>query len=294
VALNDVAASIADASQDEAQKKGLSLTYNCPSDEVLALCDRVRTEQIFWNLINNAIKFTPAGGSITLHLAQDGRFARFSVSDTGQGIAPEFLPQVFGLFQQGAHPYQSSSQNAGLGVGLTLVRDLATAQGGKVLAESAGLNRGASFTVWLPLTSRRMAPADSIAPPRANLNGLRILAVDDMLDSLEPFADLLRLEGAHVDIASGGHKALTLLNDQTYDLLISDIGMEEMDGYELIREIRKHPQWSGLQAIALSGFGRAVDVNRALRSGFNAHLAKPASVAHICQAIAALPLASKG
>ena len=293
VALNEVVASIVDAAQNEVQKKGLSLIYHHPTEEVLALCDRVRTEQIFWNLINNAIKFTPAGGSVTLHLEQDARFARFSVSDTGQGITPEFLPQVFGLFQQGANSQQSASPNAGLGVGLTLVRDLATAQGGKVLAESAGLNRGASFTVWLPLASRRMAPADSVAPPRANLNGLRILAVDDMLDSLEPFADLLRLEGAHVDIASGGHKALALLDDHTYDVLISDIGMEEMDGYELIREIRKRPKLRQLQAIALSGFGRPVDVNRALRSGFNAHLAKPASVAHICRAIAALPLTPK-
>ena len=290
VALNEVAASIAAAAQDAAQKKGLTLQYHCSKDEVLAVCDRVRTEQIVWNLINNAIKFTPTGGRVSLHLAQDGGFAQFTVSDTGQGIAPEFLPQVFGLFMQG--PPQVTSQNAGLGVGLTLVRDLAVAQGGKVLAESAGLDKGSSFTVWLPLASS-MTPLAKAAPPCASLNGLRILAVDDVRDLLEPFADLLRLEGADVDIATGGQEALGLLKSRFYDVLISDIGMDGMDGYELIREIRKNPQWSELQAIALSGFGRQVDVTRALRSGFNAHLAKPASVAHICQTITQLPLKAR-
>lgn len=290
VPLNEVASSIAAAAQEAAQKKGLSLRYNCETGGLLALCDRVRTEQIFWNLINNAIKFTPAGGRINLSLACDGDFARFTVSDTGQGITPEFLPQVFGLFMQG--PHQSASQNPGLGVGLTLVRELAMAQGGRVLAESAGLNQGAAFTVWLPLASS-VVSAEEVAPPSPNLDGLRILAVDDMLDSLEPFADLLRLEGAHVDIATSGQKALSLLENEPYDVLISDIGMEGMDGYELIQEVRKRAQLNLLQAVALSGFGRQVDVNRALRSGFNAHLAKPASVARICQIIAQLPLQSK-
>jgi two-component system CheB/CheR fusion protein len=189
-------------------------------------------------------------------------------------------------------PPQVTSQNAGLGVGLTLVRDLAVAQGGRVLAESAGLDKGASFTVWLPLVGS-MVPLAKPAPLCTTLNGLRILAVDDVRDLLEPFADLLRLEGADVDIATGGQEALGLLKSRSYDVLISDIGMNGMDGYELIREVRKNPQWSGLQAIALSGFGRQVDVTRALRSGFNAHLAKPASVAHICQTIAQLPLQAR-
>lgn len=290
VELNEVATLISAAAQDAAQKKGLRLTYECNSDEIIALCDRVRTEQIFWNLINNAIKFTPTGGSIALSLEREENLARFTVSDTGQGIAPEFLPQVFGLFKQGAH--QPSSQNAGLGVGLTLVRDLAVAQGGKVLAESPGLGQGSSFTVWLPLATS-MTPPEKASPVKANLTGLWILAVDDMLDSLEPFADLLRLEGAHVDIASSGQQALDLLRSKPYDVLISDIGMAGMDGYELIREIRKLPELSRLQAIALSGFGRQVDVSRALRSGFNAHLAKPASVAHICQTIAQLDIQPK-
>ena len=138
-----------------------------------------------------------------------------------------------------------------------------------------------------------MAPPEKARPSHASLSGLKILAVDDVRDLLEPFAELLRLEGADVDIATSGQEALGLLKSRSYDVLISDIGMDGMDGYELIREVRKDPHLSQLQAIALSGFGRQVDVTRALRSGFNTHLTKPASVAHICQTIAQLPLQAR-
>lgn len=285
VDLNEVTSLIAAAASDAAGQKGLTLTYESRDEEVIALCDRVRTEQVLWNLINNAIKFTPEGGTISVQLARDGDFAKFTVTDTGQGIAPEFLPQVFGMFVQ--EPHASSSSNSGLGVGLTLVRDLTVAQGGKVLADSAGLNKGSTFTVWLPLARSR--PQDKKPPVTiGNLKGLTILVVDDMIDLLEPFAALLRLEGAQVDMATSGVKALEMLDAKTYDLLISDIGMPYMDGYSLIRKIRKRPGLAGLKAIALSGYGRQVDIVRSLQSGFNAHLAKPATVAHICQTIAQL------
>ena len=283
--LNELASVIVQAAQDAARAKGLTLTYECDAKEVFAQCDRVRTEQIFWNLINNAIKFTPGGGNVTIRLTQETGCAKFTVSDTGQGIASEFLPQVFGLFVQEAH--QFSSRNLGLGVGLTLVRDLAVAQGGRVLAESAGYKKGSCFTVWLPLADSK--PITRIVlPPSANLKGMRILAVDDMRELLEPFALLLRLEGATVETAGGGHEALQMLESAPFDLLISDIGMDGMDGYELIHEVRKRPGLSGLKAIALSGYGRQVDVNRALRSGFDGHLGKPATIAHICQTIVKL------
>ncbi|MEO5659133.1 MAG: chemotaxis protein CheB [Polaromonas sp.] len=287
VDLNELTSLITGAARDAAMHKGLTLHYKCDDGDLFALCDRIRTEQIFWNLINNAIKFTPDGGSITVKLTRDETFAQFAVSDTGLGIAPEFLPQVFGLFVQA--PEQTSNQNFGLGVGLTLVRDLTVAQGGKVLADSAGLNKGSTFMVWLPLATTHPGEQDkkvNILP--GNLDGIEILAVDDMIDLLEPFAALLRLEGAQVDIATSGQKALDLLDDKSYDLLISDIGMPYMDGYDLIRKIRKRPGLQTLKAIALSGYGRQVDSVRALQSGFDAHLAKPATVAHICQTIAQL------
>ena len=251
----------------------------------MALCDRVRTEQVFWNLINNAIKFTPKGGRISIKLTHDEEFARFTVTDTGQGIDAKFLPHVFGMFSQGLD--QAVSSDAGLGVGLTLVRDLTVAQGGKVLAESAGPNQGATFTVWLPLAKNKPEEKKP-AVSTGTLRDLRILVVDDMVELLEPFAALLRLEGAQVDVASSGQQALELLAGSAYDLMISDLGMPYMDGYELIRKVRKLPGLRKLKAIALSGYGRQVDRVRALQSGFNAHLAKPATVAHICQAIAQL------
>ena len=273
---------------DAAKTKGVALAYENAGLKLMTLCDRVRTEQIFWNLINNAIKFTPPGGSVTVHLDRDDNYAKFMVVDTGQGIAAEDLPMIFGLFVQGS--VESSNENTGLGVGLTLVRDLAVAQGGKVLAESAGPNLGSRFSVWLPLANDASDTDKKKAAPGFALQGLRILAVDDMPELLEPFALLLRLEGATVDTAVGGHAGLRILETAPtpYDLLISDIGMDNVDGYQLIQTVRKNPKLAGLRAIALSGYGREVDVNRALRSGFDAHLAKPATVAHICQTIAQL------
>ncbi len=287
VNLDEVAASIAAAAQDAARQKGLTLSYESDAAEVLVLCDRIRTEQIFWNLINNAIKFTPSGGGIGLHLSHEAGFAKFAVSDTGYGISPAILPAVFGMFVQDAGQGVSQQQNTGLGVGLALVRELTAAQGGRVMAQSEGLNKGATFTIWLPLASQKRQ--ESMATLQAeNLKGLRILLVDDMIDLLEPFAALLQQEGASADMATSGQQALDLLEASTYDLLICDIGMPGMDGYELIREIRKRPGLEKLKAIALSGYGRQVDTDRALQSGFDAHLSKPSTVARICEAIAGL------
>ena len=286
VDLTELAASIATAAREAAKTKNLTLKYDCKEDHLFGLCDRVRTEQVLWNLINNAIKFTPEGGCITVELGRDDTFARLTVADTGQGVEPEFLPHIFGMFVQ-APDHKGANSNAGLGVGLTLVRDLTVAQGGKVLADSAGVGQGATFTVWLPL-AQTSSPSETTPLRSGTLKGMRILAVDDMVDLLEPFSALLRLEGATVDMATSGAQALALLEKGSYELMISDLGMPHMDGYELIREVRKHPQLRQLKAIALSGYGRQVDTVRALQSGFDAHLSKPATVAHICQSIAQL------
>ncbi|MGV8805512.1 MAG: chemotaxis protein CheB [Polaromonas sp.] len=288
VDLKELASSIVTALQDQVQQQNLTLNYQSLNNEVIALCDRVRTEQIFWNLINNAIKFTPAGGHIELQLACDAGFAKFSVADNGQGIAPEVLPTVFGMFTQEGRPSNHTQKiNTGLGVGLALVHELTVAQGGRVQAESKGLDQGSTFTVWLPKAHPK-PQALPVKAPSTSLQGLKILLVDDMVDLLEPFAALLQQEGASTDMASSGQQALDLLDANTYDLLISDIGMPYMDGYELIRKIRKRPRLEKLKAIALSGYGRQVDTVRALQSGFDAHLSKPSTVALICKTIADL------
>ncbi|MDB5963752.1 MAG: signal transduction histidine kinase with CheB and CheR, partial [Polaromonas sp.] len=263
VELNELASVIATATHDAVKAKGLTLALEVAPEPLVALCDRVRTEQIFWNLINNAIKFTPAGGTITVTLQGQTGFAIFSVKDTGQGIAADFLPRVFDMFVQA--PQQAFLQNTGLGVGLAMVRDLAEAQGGRVFAESAGPGLGASFSVWLPLKANGQVVAESPPEVRA-LQGLRMLVVDDMVDSLEPFAELLRLDGHEVDTANDAAAALRLLETRAYDLMISDLGMDGMDGFGLIAEVRRRPGLEHLMAIALSGYGRAADVKRALAS----------------------------
>jgi two-component system CheB/CheR fusion protein len=203
-------------------------------------------------------------------------------------VTPEFLPHIFGMFSQ--EPDRPKTQNtAGLGVGLAVVQELAVAQGGRVLAESEGPGRGATFSVWLPLIAQE-ARKEKLPPAARSLKDLHILAVDDMLDTLEPFAALLRLEGAKVDTAGSAQQALQLLETSSYDLLISDLGMSQMDGFSLIQEVRKRPALQKLPAIALSGYGRQADVQRALQFGFNGHLAKPATLAQVRQAVAQLKL----
>ncbi|HYW57156.1 MAG TPA: chemotaxis protein CheB [Polaromonas sp.] len=288
VPLDALVASIVQASAENARNKGIGLVFECAEDDIQALCDRVRTEQICWNLINNALKFTPEGGKVTVHLARDAGFARLSVVDTGVGIAEDFLPEIFGMFSQGP----KATESGGLGVGLALVNELATAQGGRVSAESKGLGHGASFSVWLPLEMEDTFPDSLPAAPDivASLEGLRILAVDDMLDGLEPFAALMRIDGAVVDTADSGEKALQALTASSYDLMISDLGMAGMDGFALIQEIRKRAPLKDFPAIALSGYGRQADVDRALEMGFTAHLSKPATLSQVRDTVSRLNL----
>jgi two-component system CheB/CheR fusion protein len=284
VPLTELLRTIVGAASEDVRRKKLDLVFEHDDGPILARCDRVRTEQIFWNLINNAIKFTPEGGKISVRLAREPAFARLTVMDSGKGIAPGFLSQVFGMFSQ--EPPSQQAQNVGLGVGLALVQELAVAQGGRVQAESQGLGRGATFSVWLPLETDEASAEQGPGPAMPHsLKGLRVLAVDDMPDALEPFAALLRIEGAVVDTADSGRKALQLLASSTYDLLISDLSMSDMDGFDLIQAIRKRPDLKGLSAIALSGYGRQADVRRALELGFNGHLAKPATLAQVRQAV---------
>jgi two-component system CheB/CheR fusion protein len=264
--------------------KHIALDAHCEAG-VICNGDRVRVEQIAWNLLSNAAKFTPDGGSIQVRVAQENEFARLTVTDTGCGIAPEFLPHVFGMFNQAE---AVASPNGGLGIGLALVYELALAHGGRTEAQSEGVGRGAEFTVWLPLVGTDQ-PVKADAPlSGVDLKGWRVLAVDDYADALAPFAEVLRLEGAIVDTAESGKEALALLQTQHYDLLVSDLGMPEMDGFQLIGEVRRQEATRELRSIAMSGYGRRTDARRALEAGFDAHLPKPASIEELKTAIARL------
>jgi two-component system CheB/CheR fusion protein len=231
VDVGELLRSLSQAISEDLVSKGITLE-TLGSPQLICNCDRVRLEQIIWDLIGNAIKFTPKGGRITLDLQSEGEFAKFTVSDTGAGIPPAFLPHVFDMFSQAAAPYISNG-NTGLEIGLSLVKELAKAHGGRVEVTSKGPNQGSTFTVWLPLHSGKVE-VGNVSKPSTSLAGQRLLMVDDDAETLETFAALLRFEGAQVDTADNALSALHLLKSNTYDLLISDLSMPDMDGFALI------------------------------------------------------------
>jgi two-component system CheB/CheR fusion protein len=254
--------------------KGIAFEHSGFDREMVVLADAVRIEQIVWNLLSNAIKFTASGGKISARLSEQGDEAVLEIADNGRGIAPEFLPHVFGMFQQ--EEGYKSRREGGLGIGLGLTRDLIARQGGRVEAASRGSGRGATFTVRLPLHERTdFAPLDPVAEDKAALAGVRILLVDDAPDALESFALLLQTEGAVVTCANGGAAALKRSEEASFDLIISDVGMPDMDGTQMVAELRRRPATELVPAIALTGYGRPQDVNASLAAGFTAHLVKP-------------------
>ena len=261
----------------ELQRKSITLDVAVP-ETLCGDCDTVRTEQVVWNLLDNAAKFTPEHGRIELRLSVDGAMARLDVSDNGVGVAPQSLSSIFELFGQDEASAAPGQRRAGLGIGLALVRELVEAHGGRVEAASAGLGHGATFSVWLPLSRTTPAPEAEGRPPLASDARRRILVVDDEVDSLATLAAVLQLEGAAVDTAASGAQALQRLQDKRYDLLLSDIGMPEMSGIELMQRARELPSTQGMRAVAITGYGRDADVREALQAGFDAHVSKPVSI----------------
>ena len=271
----------------EARSKGVRLYAEGLAEPVLIDGDPVRVEQIAWNLLSNAIKFTRSGGSVTVRLSHDDDEALLEVIDTGRGISPAFLPQVFQMFRQA--DAATTRDEGGLGIGLALVKSLVELHGGRVAAESAGRGRGTTMRVWLPIHQPtgfgELDMAEETNPGRT-IAGSRVLLVDDTPDMLETFGYLLEHEGARVTPAKSGAEALALAETEDFDLVISDVGMPGMDGYQMIAEMRKRPRTAGVPAIALTGHGRTADIERALASGFNAHVGKPVDFARMRAAMA--------
>jgi two-component system CheB/CheR fusion protein len=239
--------------------------------------DQTRIEQVIWNLLNNAIKFTPTGGIIQISLAGDGERARLDVRDNGQGIAPEFLPTIFDMFGQGTPSIARGTK--GLGIGLAMVQQIVELHNGSVEARSDGSGKGTCFTVWLPLDNRQEERnPTTVSGETVGLDGVRILLVDDSEDVMDAFSQLLGFSGAIVRTMTSPHDALTLLDVEQFDLLISDIGMPEMDGLTFIKAVREKEHGRALPAIAVTGFGRKGDIDRALAAGFNSHINKPVEI----------------
>ena len=254
--------------------------------------DPGRLQQVLWNLLANAVKFTPSGGSVQVLLGRDGNDAVIRVIDSGIGIAPDFLPYVFDRFRQ--QDASISRQHGGLGLGLSIARQLVELHGGTIAVDSAGLHTGTTFTVRLPLArpSAVTLPGTGVLPMAlagaddlADLSGVRVLVIDDAPDTLDVLEQILSYSGAATMTAPGAGAALALLEREVPDVIVSDVGMPEVDGFELMRRIRRRAATADIPAIALTAFTRQDDRDKALQAGFTDYLAKPVEPAALAAAI---------
>ena len=263
-----------DALRPAANAKQIALEYHPEPGVRQIIADATRVQQILWNVLSNAIKFTPRDGQVDVTLKQNESTVEIFIKDSGVGIEPDFLPHVFERFRQAdSSPHRAFS---GLGLGLTIVRQLMELHGGTVHGASPGTGRGATFTLRFPvpaLTARRerVGPIDGAAW----LRELRVLLVEDESDSRDLIVALLTSNGAKVTAVSNGSEAVAQLNGHVPDLMIADIGLPDQDGYELIRQVRSLDGASGLPAVALTAYAQPSARDRVLAAGFQLHVAKP-------------------
>ena len=287
-----------EAVQTAADAKGIRLEASLDPSMSPITADPDRLQQVVWNLLTNAIKFTTTSGRVDVRLEPADSLARITVSDTGKGIRSELLPFVFDRFRQGETSV--SRRHGGLGLGLAIVRHIIELHGGIVRAESPGDGRGATFTVELPLIATSIGTVEAVAARRtfdsepivrpAALRGLRVLVVDDEADARELMRMILRSSGADVMAAGSADEAFEQVEQWHPDILVSDIGLPGDDGYALIQRLRSREAERGgsIPALALTAYARAEDKARALAAGFQVHLAKPLEPAEFVAAIANL------
>jgi PAS domain S-box-containing protein len=290
-----------EAVRPAAEAKGVRLEKSLANNISSVFGDPTRLQQVVWNLLANAIKFTPRGGQVSIRVERTGSHVRIVVADTGEGISADFLPYVFDRFRQA--DAKTTRRHGGLGLGLAIVRHLVEMHGGTVNAESPGEDQGATFTVSLPLmpvyqrsstpelsahsmSSSHFVPLE--CPER--LDGLKVLAVDDEADTREVLRTAFEQCGAKVITAASASEALALIEEWRPNVLISDIGMPEEDGYELISQVRALPAERGgrTPAVALTAYARAEDRLRALRTGYQMHVSKPVELAELVAIVARL------
>jgi PAS domain S-box-containing protein len=284
-----------------AESKGIDLRLT-EDEEIKLIGDADRLQQVVWNLLSNAIKFTPEGGRVEVGLKRVGERAELWVRDTGRGISPEFLPHVFDRFRQATRT--DARSRAGLGLGLAIVRHIVEAHGGNVTVESAGVGLGATFVCKLPLVGAEQEVVPAIerqmtqlkVKATSSLKGIKVLVVDDDEDAREMLEAALSSYGAEVITAAGALNALDALASEEIDVLVSDINMPEIDGYELIRRVRamKPEQGGRIPAVALTAYARAEDRLRALKSGYQTHMPKPVEPAELEVVVATLAKSFKG
>jgi len=293
-----IANAAADVVRPAAAARRVRLSVDHGSEPTIDLVgDADRLQQVVWNLLSNAVKFTPSEGSVTLRIERSGSAVRLIVRDTGSGIAAEHLPFIFERFRQ--VDSSTTRKYGGLGLGLAIVRHLVELHGGSVSAESKGLGHGATFSVELPVRALHNEPPEASSSSAAEhaseptqaltlLLGVKILVIDDDEDSRLLLQTALERVGAWVRVADSAASAFKFLEQQRVDVLISDIGMPDEDGFSLMRRLRGLPMHHRLKAVALTAYARAEDVTRALEAGFQRHVAKPANIAELARTIAEL------
>ncbi|MBD3884990.1 response regulator [Phormidium tenue FACHB-886] len=272
-----------------AEARSIQIHTTLEANVGLVSGDSSRLQQVVWNLLSNAIKFTPSGGQVAVRLECLGSAAKITVSDTGKGIHPDFLPYVFDYFRQ--EDGATTRKFGGLGLGLAIVRHLVELHGGTVEVESLGEGQGATFSVNLPLLSSSQDDHDNQPSKTAPaLTGIQVLVVDDDADTRELVAFLLEQAGAEVVTATSAGDALVALTCSQPDVLLSDIGMPEVDGYMLLRQVRALPleQGGGIPAIALTAYAGEINYQQAMAAGFQRHIAKPIEPEVLIQAISTL------
>ncbi len=288
VSLAAIIDSAVDTVRTDAAAKGIDINLDVSDQLLLVDGDRLRLQQIAWNVLNNAVKFTPSGGRIDISLRSEKDEAVVVVTDTGQGIDPVFLPHVFEMFRQADG--SNSRRHGGLGIGLALVRQLVQLHNGTISAQSEGQNKGSRFTVRLPLLretvtlgSPRIVSEDG---KKLNLlTGKSFLIVDDSEDTIAMLEELLKVSGARVLSATNGADALRIAAENDFDVILSDISMPEMDGFEFLQRLRQIDGRGDIPVIAITGFGRRADIERARTAGFYAHLTKPLSLQALAEVL---------
>lgn len=298
VHLNEVINAAIEAVRPSAEAKRLRIRAILDAGIGTTRGDPNRLQQVMWNLLTNAVKFTPAGGFIQIALERASSHVEIVVEDNGAGISPEFLPYVFDRFRQA--DASASRRHGGLGLGLSIVKNLVELHGGSICVKSAGENQGATFVVSLPVmavdtshsgnvTSRASPPRELTTIDLPRLDGARILVVDDEPDGRALLARVLQERGAIPTCTGDARVALDSLQNDTFDLLLSDIGMPDMDGYALIQRVRALDSRTGrIPAIAVTAYARAEDRQRSLLAGYQMHISKPLEAPELIAAIASL------
>lgn len=294
IAIDDVIEAAVATVRPAADAKGVRIEAALEPLEPPITGDANRLQQIFWNLLSNAVKFTPPGGEVRVQMEAHPSLIEVRVTDTGEGIARDFLPHVFDRFRQADS--SSTRRHAGLGLGLAIVRQLVELHGGSVRAESEGEGRGSTFTVLLPLVAAEQGTDSISGEPderrvahlplvdASAIAGLRVLLVDDEPDARDVAKRMLEQCGVEVVSASSANEALEQLQNTSVDVLMSDIGMPEQDGYSLMRHVRD--RWPDLPGVALTAYAAAEDRERTTRAGYQVHLCKPVESGQLVAAVA--------